>query len=584
MKKFFLIFFLLPTFLFAQKHDYVWHFGGGDLSNNPIDTNWGRTIIDFSPSLSKPIISYDGYKYMDFSITCANISDVDGNYLFSYNGEYIEDANNDTMPNSVGISIHPGDEILAQGGLILPVPESDSKYILLHESWKYINEWSDLAVDKLYFSKIDMGVNNGLGTVVEKRQLLVEDTLDTGKLTGTHHANGRDWWILAPKARNGDFYRILLTPNSISVDGIQPTGQPLRQGIGQALFSPDGTKYAIYSSVDNVTGDFLTIYDFDRCTGFLSNPLHANYYDDGYGGISISPNSKILYLHGWNELYQLDLTSADILASKQVVAETDDYKDPYVNPNGDTLYFGHAFFLGQLAPDGKIYISATGNNNKLMHIIHNPNVWGVGCNVEQHVRMPTFNRTIPNFPNYRLGPIDGSICDSLGINNMPLARFRYDQDTLNSMSFNFMDLSDYEPTEWHWDFGDGTTSQDASPTHVYTGVGVYPVCLTVSNQYGSSTMCDTLYLGVVGTQDIDLQANVRVWPNPFTDYLILSLDGYYPQNAYIYFYDVMGRLLNKQRIWYGVNELDVSGFMKGMIFYEVRDGDLVIGRGKLIRN
>jgi hypothetical protein len=38
-----------------------------------------------------------------------------------------------------------------------------------------------------------------------------------------------------------------------------------------------------------------------------------------------------------------------------------------------------------------------------------------------------------------------------------------------------------------WDFGDGTTSADASPLHVYTTPGTYAVSLTVTNALGTST-------------------------------------------------------------------------------------------------
>ena len=62
-------------------------------------------------------------------------------------------------------------------------------------------------------------------------------------------------------------------------------------------------------------------------------------------------------------------------------------------------------------------------------------------------------------PNYRLGPLNSSPCDTLGINNVPVANFRID-DSLNLFSRYFYDLSYHEPAEWLWDFGDGTTSKD----------------------------------------------------------------------------------------------------------------------------
>jgi hypothetical protein len=68
----------------------------------------------------------------------------------------------------------------------------------------------------------------------------------------------------------------------------------------------------------------------------------------------------------------------------------------------------------QLAPDGKIYL-ATGNSTRYMHIIHQPDVRGVGCNLEQHaLHLDRFNfYSVPNYPNFRLGREVGSACDTL---------------------------------------------------------------------------------------------------------------------------------------------------------------------------
>jgi LPXTG-motif cell wall-anchored protein len=40
--------------------------------------------------------------------------------------------------------------------------------------------------------------------------------------------------------------------------------------------------------------------------------------------------------------------------------------------------------------------------------------------------------------------------------------------------------------EWHWDFGDGTTSSEQNPVHIYTEPGVYTVRLKVYDDSGAS--------------------------------------------------------------------------------------------------
>lgn len=47
-----------------------------------------------------------------------------------------------------------------------------------------------------------------------------------------------------------------------------------------------------------------------------------------------------------------------------------------------------------------------------------------------------------------------------------------------------------------WDFGDGTTSTDKNPTHLYAAVGKYTVKLTVTNEVGSQQKTEADYINV----------------------------------------------------------------------------------------
>ncbi|MBT8508911.1 hypothetical protein AZH53_10895 [Methanomicrobiaceae archaeon CYW5] len=52
------------------------------------------------------------------------------------------------------------------------------------------------------------------------------------------------------------------------------------------------------------------------------------------------------------------------------------------------------------------------------------------------------------------------------------------------LTVNFTDLSTNNPTTWHWDFGDGATSDEQHPVHTFAGAGTYTVTLTVHNRLG----------------------------------------------------------------------------------------------------
>jgi hypothetical protein len=74
------------------------------------------------------------------------------------------------------------------------------------------------------------------------------------------------------------------------------------------------------------------------------------------------------------------------------------------------------YYLSQLAPDNKIYINCL-NGTLDLHVINYPDSAGAACGFCQHcIHLPAFNAfTIPNHPNYFLGPLVGSVCDTLHI-------------------------------------------------------------------------------------------------------------------------------------------------------------------------
>ncbi|WP_052712624.1 PKD domain-containing protein [Methanosarcina barkeri] len=68
----------------------------------------------------------------------------------------------------------------------------------------------------------------------------------------------------------------------------------------------------------------------------------------------------------------------------------------------------------------------------------------------------------------------------------PVVNFTAQQTGPLTVQFN--DTSSNSPTQWNWDFGDGSTSTDANPAHTYAVAGTYTVNLTVSNADGSDTI------------------------------------------------------------------------------------------------
>jgi PKD repeat protein len=64
------------------------------------------------------------------------------------------------------------------------------------------------------------------------------------------------------------------------------------------------------------------------------------------------------------------------------------------------------------------------------------------------------------------------------------------------LSVQFTDISIGSPTTWSWDFGDGFTSTEPNPLHVYQNAGTYSVTLSVTGLSGSSSVTKNGYISV----------------------------------------------------------------------------------------
>ena len=357
-----------------------------------------------------PTISYE-FRAMNLRFTNLAMSDSLGDLLFSTNGIYIADQNNDPMEN--GHNINPGpfaDEFrdlgynLPHGMVAMPLPNSeDSLFYLFHVRVDFDDDWGTRATDLLY-TVINVKANNGLGMVVEKNVPIIVDTLAHAQLTAVRHANGRDWWIIQPKSSSNCYYKILFTDKGVEDVQLQCLGWShlWQDWSGQGVFSPDGATYVRYDVLNDVS-----IFDFDRCNGELSNDQRIRVIDFAVaGGAAISPNSQFLYISSYDSLYQYDLYANDIKESRVTVAKRDTFTDEFGFPA--------RFYLMQLGPDGRIYCNSTTAIHYL-HVIDNPDEKGLASNVQNRgIYLPTRNAfTMPHYPNYRLGPLEGSPCDTL---------------------------------------------------------------------------------------------------------------------------------------------------------------------------
>jgi len=94
------------------------------------------------------------------------------------------------------------------------------------------------------------------------------------------------------------------------------------------------------------------------------------------------------------------------------------------------------------------------------------------------------------------------------------AKFSADKELIKpGKTVQFTDESNGDPDSWNWDFGDGNTSSEEDPAHIYSSEGNYTVELTVSNECGEDTETKTDYIHVGNAPRADFSAdNTEVQP------------------------------------------------------------------------
>ncbi len=380
-----------------------WYFSTDPKLNIVDFTNASSTqlpLIDSSPIQSN-------YQYASRSF----INDTSGNLLFYSNGGDIYDKTFSLMQNGDSITpIYP--DCLFDGVLILPQPDNDSIYYV----FSVTNDTPCVNFGQyIYYSVVNANANNGKGTVISKGNLLFSTNyLTKGFLKAVRHGNGRDWWLVIKNMDGNGFYRFLFTKNGIQNFPLQTIGLPFIMGDSwQAEFSPKGDKFAMIAGNGTYEHDttFFSIYDFDRCTGLLSNPIQypifrVDTFLDQFA-ICFSPDNKMLYWSNADSIFQYDLVTH--LSTNVAVFDSTNIDPFYVGLNMQRQFVFHYMEPGS---DGRIYLGTFVNK---LHYINHPNVAGVGCDVHQNaITIPSIANCFNfNVPNYSMPPVWGSACDTL---------------------------------------------------------------------------------------------------------------------------------------------------------------------------
>lgn len=282
---------------------------------------------------------------------CASICDAAGRLLFYTDGTTVWDAGHNVMPNGQDLIGYTTSITYSssQAAIIVPVPGRTSLYYLFslaHEGY-----------GKLYYSIIDMTLNEGMGDVISdsKGKILAKEL--TEQMTAVS-GNNCDIWLLVSGRVD-----LKIRAYNISFEGIDtvPVTSPRIAIVGDLWdvrgcmeVSPDRTKMAC------AQGN-LVLYDFDATTGKATKPVVLASKRDSFSmyGVAFSPGNSKLYATASalanKGVYQFDVSLSD---SQQIAASK--------------VKVGNGQWAIKTGPDGKMYISSTiSSTSKYLSVILN---------------------------------------------------------------------------------------------------------------------------------------------------------------------------------------------------------------------
>jgi hypothetical protein len=329
----------------------IWRFGvsSGDETNDVPG-------LDFSNG--SPVVINSGNNLLSRGAT--TISNETGNLqLFGANQSAFDKTGN--FLSNAGVLGDSGWIGISPCNIAIPMPKSDNLiyYFTAQVSLKY--------------TVVDMNLNNGKGQAII-RNVTLEKIPVEAKLAAVHHCNGSDVWIVGHRWNTNTFYAYLLTDTGLVPTPVISNAGPVanEQGTfqsGSIKFSPDGNKIAI---VFNGTSTLPYLFDFDKATGLISNPIPLQ-KDEADQGISFSPDNSKLYISTNNgTIIQYDLNAGSAISIS--------------NSRKLILTKPTTFSIMQLGLDGRIYVGVVGGmpSKYYLTVINKPNNLDTFC-------LPEFN-------------------------------------------------------------------------------------------------------------------------------------------------------------------------------------------------
>ncbi len=179
----------------------------------------------------------------------------------------------------------------------------------------------------------------------------------------------------------------------------------------------------------------------------------------------------------------------------------------------------------------------------------------------------TYNGEVTKMKNWlgnRLQWLDYTISQKL-----PALNASFTASAIDALNWQFSAQAGYQ---YAWDFGDGSSSDEAAPQHQFPAPGTYTVRLKVSTAFGCSEDSEQIIHIVNSAVGSIFEGQIQVSPNPAHDFLQVTLPKNFEAEGTLHLVNALGQSILEQQ--FSGNEkthtLILSGIPKGLYIIQVQ--------------
>ena len=162
--------------------------------------------------------------------------------------------------------------------------------------------------------------------------------------------------------------------------------------------------------------------------------------------------------------------------------------------------------------------------------------------------------------------------DYIQVDTVPSVNFEVD---MLGGEVTFINLTT-NATSYSWDFGDGQSSTEVSPTHSYGDTGFYIVELQAENSCGNARFSDTLLVLVGSLMDTDgNEIGLTLQPNPSRGQFAVQFTSFPAGGLQAALYNGVGQLLRQESVEVGASAtclFDYTQYPAGVYHLQLSNG------------